>query len=89
TVRGNGQMEDRSVQQIDVIAPGVQVGLRGPRVRYLDREATYAVDVANPGTASARNVNLVAFLSKGLKFVSTDHFGENDARAHAVYWMLE
>lgn len=89
TVRGNGQMEDRSVQQIEVIAPGVQVGLRGPRVRYLDREATYAVDVANPGTASARNVNLVAFLSKGLKFVSTDHFGEYDAREHAVYWKLE
>tara|TARA_Y100001968_G_scaffold15220_2_gene12269 strand:- start:5923 stop:8154 length:2232 start_codon:yes stop_codon:yes gene_type:complete len=89
TVRGNGQMEDRSVQQIEVVAPDVQVGLRGPKVRYLDREATYAVDVANPGTASARNVNLVAFLSKGLKFVSTDHFGEYDAREHAVYWKLE
>ena len=89
TVRGNGQMEDRSVQQIEVVAPDVQVGLRGPRIRYLDREATYAVDVANPGTASARNVNLVAFLSKGLKFVSTDHFGEYDSQEHAVYWKLE
>lgn len=89
TVRGNGQMEDRSVQQIEVVAPDVQVGLRGPKIRYLDREATYAVDVANPGTASAKNVNLVAFLSKGLKFVSTDHFGEYDAREHAVYWKLE
>ena len=89
TVRGNGQMEDRSVQQIEVVAPDVQVGLRGPRIRYLDREATYAVDVANPGTASARNISLVAFLSKGLKFVSTDHFGEYDAREHAVYWKLE
>ncbi len=89
TVRGNGQMEDRSVQQIEVVAPDVQVGLRGPKIRYLDREATYAVDVANPGTASAKNVKLVAFLSKGLKFVSTDHLGEYDAREHAVSWNLE
>ncbi len=89
TVRGNGQMEDRSVQQIEVVAPDVQVGLRGPRVRYLDREAIYAVDVANPGTASAKNLKLVAFLSKGLKFVSTDHFGEYDPAEHAVYWKLE
>ncbi|MDB4862040.1 hypothetical protein OAI33_02000 [Pirellulaceae bacterium] len=89
TVRGNGQMEDRSLQQIEVVAPDVQVGLRGPKIRYLDREAIYAVDVANPGTASAKNVNLVAFLSKGLKFVSTDHFGEYDAREHAVFWKLE
>ena len=89
TVRGNGQMQDRSLQQIEVVAPDVQVGLRGPKIRYLDREATYAVDVANPGTASAKNVNLVAFLSKGLKFVSTDHFGEYDTREHAVFWKLE
>lgn len=89
TIRGEGRLMDRSVAEIEVVAPELQVGITGPRVRYLDREATYAIQVANPGTASSRNVGLVAYLARGLRFVSTDHQGEYDADEHAVYWKLE
>ncbi|MCS5629545.1 MAG: DUF11 domain-containing protein [Pirellulaceae bacterium] len=89
TVRGKGQIENRSIEPMRIVAPALQVSLRGPAIRYLDRQTTYSVEVLNPGTASARNVELVAYLPKGLKFVSTDHHGEYDNSEHAVYWKLE
>jgi uncharacterized repeat protein (TIGR01451 family) len=89
TVRGKGQIENRSIEPMRIVAPALQVSLRGPAIRYLDRQTTYSVDVVNPGTASARNVELVAYLPKGLKFVATDHHGEYDNSEHAVYWKLE
>jgi len=89
TVRGKGQIENRSIEPMRIVAPALQVSLRGPAIRYLDRQTTYSVEVLNPGTASARNVELVAYLPKGLKFVSTDHHGEYDDSEHAVYWKLE
>ncbi len=89
TVRGKGQIENRSIEPLRIVAPALQVSLRGPAIRYLDRQTTYSVDVVNPGTASARNVELVAYLPKGLKFVSADHHGAYDNSEHAVYWKLE
>jgi uncharacterized repeat protein (TIGR01451 family) len=89
TVRGKGQIENRSIEPMRIVAPALQVSLSGAAIRYLDRQTTYSVDVVNPGTASARNVELVAYLPKGLKFISTDHHGEYDNTEHAVYWKLE
>ena len=89
TVRGKGQIENRSIEPMRIVAPALQVSLSGAAIRYLDRQTTYSVDVVNPGTASARNVELVAYLPKGLKFISTDHHGEYDNAEHAVYWKLE
>ena len=79
--------EDRA--QIEVVAPDLQVGLRGPAKRYLERQATYALSVENHGTASARNIELIAHLPKGMKFVETNNAGQYDPRSHAVYWSLE
>ena len=89
TVRGKGQIENQSIEPLRIVAPALQVSLRGPAIRYLDRQTTYSVDVVNPGTASARNVELVAYLPKGLKFISADHHGAYDNSEHAVYWKLE
>jgi len=89
TVRGKGEIENRSIEPMRIVAPALQVSLRGPAIRYLDRQTTYSVDVVNPGTASARHVELVAYLPKGLKFISTDHHGEYDNSEHAVFWKLE
>ena len=61
----------------------------GPALRYLDRQATYTVHLANPGTASARNVELVTYLPKGMKYVTSDNHGQYDTQSHAVYWSLE
>jgi len=88
-LRGTGKVYVEDVVQFEVIAPQLQVAMTGPKVRYLERPAKYAVTVANPGTAPANNVELVAYLPKGLKFVETDHHGRYDANHHAVLWSLE
>ena len=88
-LKGVGKLYVEDVVQFEVIAPQLQVALEGPKVRYLDRPAKYAVTVANPGTAPANNIELVAYLPKGLKFVETDHHGRYDANHHAVLWSLE
>ena len=75
--------------EMEVVAPKLQVGLEGPAKRYLDRQATFTVSVANPGSAAAHEVELVAQLPAGLKFVSTNNSGYYDQSRHAVVWSLQ
>lgn len=75
--------------QVEVVAPQLQVGAKGPRVKYLEREAQYEIFVANPGTAAAHEIDLVATLPQGMKYVSSDKHGQYDPRTHAVYWGLQ
>jgi uncharacterized repeat protein (TIGR01451 family) len=88
-VRGDANLTAEHVAPIEVVAPQLAVEMNGPKRRYLDRQATYTVSIANPGTAAARDVEVVAYLPKGMKFVSTDKEGQYDAQNHAVYWSLE
>lgn len=88
-VRGEGNLVAQHDIQIEVVAPQLTIGIDGPKKRFLDRQATYTLTLANPGTASARNVEMVAYLPRGVKFVQTDSQGQYDARQHAVFWALE
>ncbi len=78
--------EDRVT--LDIQAPQLQVGVAGPKVRYLDRQATYSISVANPGTAAATNLEVIAYLPRGLKFLSAENQGQYDPQRHAVLWGL-
>ena len=73
---------------VEVVAPMLQVGIEGPSRRYLERRANFEVKVQNQGTAAARDVDLVARLPNGLKFVSTNNAGQYNSQEHAVYWSL-
>jgi uncharacterized repeat protein (TIGR01451 family) len=66
----------------------LKVSVEGPKQRYLERPATYTVSIDNPGTAAAKEVQLITQLSKGLKFVSANNMGEYDAATHSVHWSL-
>lgn len=88
-VRGDASLIAEHTAQIEVVAPQLAVEMNGPKRRYLDRQATYTVSIANPGTAAARDIEIVAYLPKGMKFVSTDKEGQYDPQNHAVYWSLE
>jgi uncharacterized repeat protein (TIGR01451 family) len=89
SVRGEGELYDEDVRSIEVTSPQLELAMQGPSMRYLDRQATYVVSLGNPGTASARNVELVTFLPKGMKYVTSDNHGQYDTQTHAVYWSLE
>jgi uncharacterized repeat protein (TIGR01451 family) len=88
-VRGEGNLNAEHRVQIEVISPQLQVGVNGPKKRFLDRQAQYSVTVANPGTAAARDVQLMAYLPKGMRYVSSDSEGQYDAGQNAVLWALE
>ncbi len=88
-VRGDGNLAAQHQINIEVVAPQLQVGIVGPKKRFLERPATYTVPVSNPGTAAARDVELVAYLPRGMKFVETDAHGQYDPQQHAVFWTLE
>ncbi len=74
--------------EFEVIAPELKVTVEGPQRRYLERPATYTVNVDNPGTASAKDIQLITQLPKGMQFVSANNMGEYDAATHSVYWSL-
>ncbi|MDR1493560.1 MAG: DUF11 domain-containing protein [Planctomycetaceae bacterium] len=84
----NGLIEESKIP-ISVLAPGLTLGIEGPKNRYLDRQATYELSISNPGSAAARNVKLIVQLPKGLKFVQTDSRGAYDSETHTVHWALE
>ncbi|MEE8451815.1 MAG: hypothetical protein V3R99_07865, partial [Thermoguttaceae bacterium] len=89
TVQGDYNLRADDRLDIEVIAPKLAVAVAGPRKRYLEREAVYKLSVSNPGTAPAQQVELVAYLPSGLKFVSADNAGYYDEADQTVRWNLE
>src|SRR4029078_3423309 len=88
TARAQGNLQVQQQVDFEVIAPALTVAVQGPERRYLERPATYEIRVDNPGTATARDIQLVTKLPKGMKFVRANNMGEYDAGTHAGYWIL-
>ncbi|MCE9607857.1 MAG: DUF11 domain-containing protein [Planctomycetia bacterium] len=86
---GDGTLRSETKTPIEIVAPALTLSIEGPKRRYLDRQATYTVSLANPGTAAAKEVELATFLPKGMQFVDADNHGEYDAATHSVRWLLE
>lgn len=86
--RGDGQLQAQRQTQFMVVAPQLEISMQGPKRRYLDRQATYTVTVSNPGTAPAKEVQLVTHLPKGLQFVGANNSGEYDPETNSVHWAL-
>ena len=87
--RGDASLRAEHRFNLEVVAPQLDVAMAGPKRRYLEREATYQLSVANPGTAPAQQIELVAYLPAGLKFVGANNAGHYDEASRAVYWRLE
>ncbi len=88
TARADASLQIEASCEFEVIAPELQLSVEGPQKRYLERPATYQVSVNNPGTATAKDIQLVTQLPKGMQFVSANNMGEYDSAAHSVYWSL-
>lgn len=86
--RADGNIEVQDTCELEVVAPALRVEITGPRRRYLERRASYEIHVANPGTAAAHNVELVAHLPRALRFVKTNNSGTYDPQRHVVIWNL-
>lgn len=89
TARADGGIRTEANWEFEIQAPALQLTVEGPQKRFLERPATYSLTLANPGTAAAKDVELVASLPKGMKFMKADNEGTYDASQHAVLWSLE
>jgi uncharacterized repeat protein (TIGR01451 family) len=89
SARGEGNLQTEVQTVFEVIAPQLTVSMTGPKRRYLERNATHNISVQNPGTAAAKDIELVAVLPQELQFVSADNNGQFDQATHSVYWSLE
>ena len=89
TARADGGLFTEDNRPITVTSPALDIVLDGPGRRYLERETTYKVAISNPGTAPAQQVELVAYLPQGMKFVKADNAGHYDSRTRTVRWNLE
>jgi uncharacterized repeat protein (TIGR01451 family) len=87
--RGDGQLQAEHQSEFTVVAPQLELSMQGPKRRYLERQATYTVTVSNPGTAAAKEVQLLTHLPKGLKFLGANNSGEYDPVTNTVHWVLE
>ena len=83
TARADASLQIEASCEFEVIAPELQLTIEGPQRRFLERPATYRVSVDNPGTASAKDVQLVTHLPKGMQFVSATTWA-NTIRLHTA-----
>ena len=88
TARSDASLQVQASCEFEVIAPELRLSVEGPKLRYLERPATYHVTVDNPGSAAATEVQLITQLPKGLQFVSANNMGEYDPGSHSVHWSL-
>ena len=89
SARGDGNLRAEDRHEFEVVAPQLDIVMEGPKRRFLEREATYTFSVSNPGTAPARQVELIAQLPPGLKFVSANNAGRYEEVSRTVHWSLE
>ena len=89
TARGDGNLRAENKLDLEVLAPKLDVVMEGPKRRYLERQATYQLSVSNPGTAPAKQVELIASLPAGLKFVRANNAGYYEDSTRTVRWRLE
>lgn len=82
------QAASESSATIAVVLPKLAVQLEGPRLRYLERQATYRATISNTGTAIANNVGLTLYLPRGMEFISAANDGTYMPDQHAVEWSL-
>jgi uncharacterized repeat protein (TIGR01451 family) len=86
TAEGGLTATDAAV--FSVVLPQLDVAVNGPKLRYLDRPASYVLKITNPGSAPAGNVTIVDQMPIGLKFVSASAGGRYDFVNRTVSWFV-
>jgi uncharacterized repeat protein (TIGR01451 family) len=88
TAVAEGGLKAQDTATTEVLLPRLELNIAGPRLRYLDRKATYVVKVVNPGSAPASNVTISSLVPDGFKFLSATDGGRHDFSTRTVSWYL-
>lgn len=84
----DGGLRSQDQAAVNVIMPRLDIEANGPKLRYLDRKATYTFKVTNPGDAPALNVMVTDLVPPGFKFVAASDGGRHDFATRTVSWFL-
>lgn len=84
----DGGLKAQEQMQVNVLMPRLELEASGPKVRYLERKATYVFKVANTGDAAANNVYIRDALPEGFKFSQATDGGSYDFPTRTVSWFL-
>lgn len=87
-VEGDGGLKAIDAANVSIIQPRLDLEVLGPKLRYLDRKATYTFKVTNPGDAPAGNVVLTEIIPAGFKYISADAGGQHDFATRTVKWFI-
>lgn len=74
--------------EMEVVAPKLVLQADGPTKRFLGRQVANQFRIANQGTASSTNVDLVAKLPAGLRFMQANNQGVYRQATHSVHWSM-
>jgi uncharacterized repeat protein (TIGR01451 family) len=100
TARGSGTQKCQAVATaegglssvdeapLEIIMPKLDLALVGPKLRYIDRKATYVLKVTNPGSAPATNVVVHGVVPATFKYHGTTASGVYDEATRTATWVL-
>jgi uncharacterized repeat protein (TIGR01451 family) len=87
-VTGDGGLRASGCAAVNVTQPMLVLRQSGPQRRFLEREAEFHLQVANPGTAVTNDVHVLDVLTGGLEFISASDGGTYDAGTRTIQWRL-
>lgn len=77
-----------ATSDVMIIAPNLTASIQGPGLRYLGRQASFVMSVANAGEAATDNVQMRYKMPSGFDFVSADRGAQYDAANGLVTWFI-
>jgi uncharacterized repeat protein (TIGR01451 family) len=86
TAETNLLAQDSAV--VDVLLPRIELAVSGPKLRYLDRPATYVFKVTNSGTVPATDVTITDVVPQGMRFHAASAGGQLEAASRTVSWKV-
>jgi uncharacterized repeat protein (TIGR01451 family) len=87
-VTGDDGLQAIAQQPVLVTQPLLSLQKTGPRRLYLGRTADFKIEVGNPGSAPAQNVQVVDTLPAEFEFVEASDGGKFDSATRGVTWNL-
>ena len=76
-------------RSVDGLGPQIEFSISGPKLRYVNRPATYTLTIANNGSAAANDLAIRCGVPRPFVFVTADHSGNFDAVNKNINWQLE
>jgi len=88
-VRGDSGAQAELAHKVLVRRAELALAVEGPRVRFVGADAEYRVVVANTGNAPAHDVEVVAAIPAGAKYVNGVEGAEVKANGTKIHWTID